>query len=71
MHTPVDLVQTLAMVATTKEHEVRPRRLANEGNLCDVRPCTTIRAPSHAHDNRVVSKTILLAYLLYFVNEQG
>ena len=33
LHTPVDLVETLAIITTTEEHQVRPWGLAYECNL--------------------------------------
>jgi hypothetical protein len=54
------LVQALAMVATTEVHVVSAVSLANEGDFGEPRTRATVRATCHAHGDAVLAKTSLL-----------
>lgn len=67
--TSVDFVESLTVVPSSEEHEVRPWRFAHKSNLCHIRTCTTVGTASHAHDDRVIAKAVLFTYFFDFVNE--
>jgi len=47
----LDLVQSLPVVATTEKHQVGPRSLAHECDLCNIWPSAAVGTSSHAHDD--------------------
>lgn len=69
-HTSENLVQPLPMVSTPKKHRVRCGSLAHKRHFSEVRSGATVGAPSHAHNDRVISKSVFFTDLFNFVNEK-
>lgn len=66
-----ELVKALSVVATTKVHVVGTVRLSDKGDLGKPRTGTAVGTARHAHDDAVLTKTVLFKYTFELADELG
>lgn len=56
----VELVQSVAVITPTKIHVVGTKGFTHESDLGQPRPCASVGATSHTHDDAFLSQTSFL-----------